>query len=606
MKEITKRHIKDLRAILDADLPWYEYQYCRYFNDSYMDLRGNYETMQRTLFNTGFVIQEREDLQDPANFNVIKSVIDAIVSKIYNQKVLPHFDPVNGYWETNRIANEIEQYFQLLYDNENINKKMSAVFKMSCIFGRGHIFVDEFNEIITPLCPHCVAFLNSETRYGKQKPQRCLIRYNNMPVENLTAYGIKKPSDVISVNFSWYIDVEEQTQVFFIDNEKVKELPYTHSCLPILTNYYNEPLFGMNTVSIVKELDGIQNQIDLLSSKLSAASELTPANQVFVLEGSSLQPKDISNLTGMRYALKMPPGTSTPPVVSITPPPYDTEWKNWLGFLIEKAYAQIGISELSATGKKQAGLNSGISMQTFEDIESDRFETQLTHYINSFVELAKLLIEILDDDKDILPQSINNSSLKWKDVKKQSNLLKIQYTAISKQSKDPVENIKTIMNMAQTGGIPVYKLARSMNNPDLIEATNSAAANYDAIQQVIARAIEKEEYDIPEFVNHDELGKEITTTEQKLYSSLSGDKQNDKLVEQSLQRIMLLEAQLLEIMEETGELEDVSSPEEEAENKNIEEAVPETSEESEQDNLANAPEDSEQDNLANENEVGGL
>ena len=71
MKEITKRHIKDLRAILDADLPWYEYQYCRYFNDSYMDLRGNYETMQRTLFNTGFVIQEREDLQDPANFNVI-------------------------------------------------------------------------------------------------------------------------------------------------------------------------------------------------------------------------------------------------------------------------------------------------------------------------------------------------------------------------------------------------------------------------------------------------------------------------------------------------------------------------------------------------------
>jgi hypothetical protein len=539
-------------------MEWYEYQICRYFNDTSMDLRGNYETMWR---NIGFDEPEYNDIAISAYFNVIKSVVDALVSKIYNQKVRAYFTPINGNWKTKRVVNDIQQYFDVLYDSQKINRKISNVFRMACVFGKGHLLVDDFNKQIVPLPPHCVSFLNSEIRYGTQTPKRCMIRYLNMPIENLKAYGISIPMNKVSVDFSWYIDVEEHKQIFFIDNSRVKELPYKPTVLPILTLYYNEPIFGSSTVSIVQELDGIQFQIDKLFSKLSSAAQLTPANQIFVLEGSSLEPKDISNKSGMKYALKMPPGTSTPPVISVTPPPYDAEWKEWLAVLIDKAYSQIGISELSAMGKKQAGLNSGVSLQTFEDIESDRFETQVTHYISAFIDLAKLLIEVLDDNDDILPQSVNNSSLKWKDVKQQSDLFKIQYSAATQMSKDPSENVKTIMNMAQTGQIPVHKLARSMNNPDLIEATKSAAAKDDAIQQTIAQAIENEVYDIPEFVPHDLLGAEITVIQEQLYSSLSGDKENDKLVEESLKRTMMLEAALLNIMQETGEI-NVDNPEE--------------------------------------------
>lgn len=605
MKQITQRHISDLNSILDANMEWYEYQICRYFNDTSMDLRGNYETMWR---NIGFDEPEYNDIAISAYFNVIKSVIDAIVSKIYNQKVRAYFTPINGNWKTKRVVNDIQQYFDVLYDSQQINRKISNVFRMACIFGKGHLLVDDFTKQIVPLSPHCVSFLNSEIRYGDQKPKRCMIRYLNMPVENLKYYGLPVPSNgTVSVNFSWYIDVEEHKQIFFINNSKAKELPYKPTILPILTLFYNEPVFGNNTVSIVQELDGIQFQIDKLFSKLSSAAQLTPANQIFVLEGSSLQPKDISNKSGMKYALKMPPGTSTPPVISVTPPPYDAEWKEWLAVLIDKAYSQIGISELSAMGKKQAGLNSGVSLQTFEDIESDRFETQVTHYISAFIDLAKLLIEVLDDNDDILPQSINNSSLKWKDVKKQSDLFKIQYSAATQMSKDPSENIRTIMTMAQTGQIPVYKLARSMNNPDLIEATKFAAAKDDAVQQTIAQAIENEIYDIPEFVPHDALGQEITVIQEELYSSLSGDDENDKGVEESLKRTMMLEASLLNVMQECGEI-NVDNPEEQLIEGNDEidttsvppptEAVPNTT------NDVTTEQPSEE--FANTDETGGL
>lgn len=548
MTQLEQIHINDLNSILDSQLDYYEYQLCRYFNDTSMDLRGNYEYMWR---NIGFDDPQDGNLAISAYFNVIKSVIDSLVSKLYNQKVRPYFTPVNGTWDTKRVVEDVQQYFDVAFDNLNVNRIINNTFRMACIFGKGFIFIDPITKAITALPPHCVSVLNSEIRYGN-KPKRCMIRYLNMPVEHLQAYGIKAPSGRKSIDFNWYIDIESHEQRFFIDRKEVKKLPYKPDELPLLPLYYNEPVFGNNTVSIVQELDGIQTQIDKMSAKTSAAAQLSPANQTFVLEGSTLTPKDLSDEAGVVYGIKMAPGQTTPPVVTVTPPIFDKQWQDWLAFLIDKAYAMIGISELSAMSKKQAGLNSGVSLQTFEDIESDRFETQVTHYIQAFVNLAKLMIKVLDDDADILPQSINNSSMKWGDVRKQVDLFKIQFTPATQLSKDPSENVKTIINMSQIGQIPVYKLARSMNNPDLIEATKGAAAVGDGIQQCIARAIEKEEYDIPEFVPYQQLAQEITVVENELYASLSDDKENDKLVETSLKRLMTLEGQLLETMQEVG------------------------------------------------------
>lgn len=604
MKALTQRHIEDLNTILDSQLDFYEYQLCRYYNDLSMDLRANYEYTYRNL---GFDEPEYDNLAPSAYFNVIKSVIDALVSKLYNQKVRPYFTPINGTWKTKRVVNDVQQYFDVLFDNQKINKKICDAFRMACIFGRGHILVNQWKMSITPLSPHCIALLNSEIRYGG-KAKRCMIRYLHMPVEELTDYGISIPKDNRkTVDFSWYIDTDEHKQIFFIDRNPVKTVAYKSTELPILTLYYNEPVFGNTTTSIVQEIDGIQFQIDKITAKTSAAAQLSPANQTFVLEGSSLTPKDLDNRAGVTYGIKMPVGVNTPPVVSVAPPIFDRQWQEWLSFLIDKAYAMIGISELSAMGKKQAGLNSGVSLQTFEDIESDRFETQVTHYINAFVDLSKLLIEVLDDNADILPQSINNSSLKWKDVKEQSDLFKVQYSAATQMSKDPSTNVQTIMQMAQTGQIPVYKVARAMNNPDMIEATKAAAAIGDGIEQCIARAIEKKEFDIPEFVPYEALLQEIKVVENQLYSSLSDDKENDKLVEESLKRVMLLEGQLMQVMnsiEATAEA-PTEAPVEDNINEEKMEAPPQ---ETTTDDLANASEiqPTEQENFANTDETGDI
>lgn len=538
---------KKLQTIIDTNIDRYQYNLARYLNDITVDLRSDWDVVFR---NYGFDIPQDNDLSRSAYINVIKSVIDSLVSKIYNQKVRPYFTPVNGTFETRRIVKDIQQYFDILYDNQNINRKICNAFRNACIFDKGYLLINPVTYALEPIPTHCVGLIRSEKKYGKTS--KLLLRYLNYPVDLLKPYGIKQKGNNKTVTtFDHFIDIIEHKQYLLINGTIVKTLPYEPEVLPILELHYTEPIFD-NTTSVVSELDGIQTQIDLISSKISAATQLSPANQIFVLEGSNLTPKDLNNKAGTTYGIKMPVGSNTPPVVTVTPPIFDPQWMNLIEFYIKKAYEIVGISELSSMSKKPSGLDSGTALQTMEDIESDRFETQVQNYINSFVELARKIIQVIPENEDILPQSINNSSLKWKDVKKQNDLFKLQYSAATQLSKDPSENTKMIMQLSQIGQIPMYRLSGLIDNPDLKKAYSGAEAVWEGIQQCIARAIEEEDYDIPDFVNYEQLAQEIAITQNELYSSLTGDKENDKQIEHALKCLMELEANLLQNMEEGG------------------------------------------------------
>lgn len=540
--------IIDLINILDAELDYKEYEMCRYYNDTSIDFRGAWEY---SWYNAGFNLPQREDLRKPAYLNVIKSVIDALVSKLYNQKVRPYFTPVNGTWQTKRVVKNIQQFFDILYDNQKINKKISNAFMLACINGKGNIFINPLTNKIEVLADHMVATLQSEER--ADVVSQAVVRYLNYPSDKLKDYGLEIDENLGKYcTLAHYFNIEDHIQQVYINGVKVKEFEYKYDRLPILTLYYNDPVFGNTTTSIVRELDGLQSQVDMVTAKIAAATQLSDASRTFVFEGSNLTPKDLGNKEGRVYGVKVPAGVSTPPVVSVQDPPFNPFWLTLLQYYTKEAYEIVGISELSAMSKKPAGLDSGVALQTLEDIESDRFERQVTHYVQAFVDLARLIIDIMPENVDILPVSINNSSMKWKDVKRQSDLFKVQYSAATSFSKDPSEKQKQIINYNQIGLIPTSKIARYMDMPDMEEAFAGASAVADGVSACISNAIENEDYSIPEFVEYQELAREITVTENQLYSSLSGDKKNDALISESLERLLNLEAALLEKMEEVG------------------------------------------------------
>ena len=528
-----------LQSIIDSNMGYYSYSLARYLNDVTVDLQY-FTEYNDSVFNYRYYNVQDPDLAQSPKVNVIKSVIDSLVSKLANQKVRPYFNPVNGLFSTRAIIKQAQQYFDIVFDKEHVQEKISKAYRNGCIFGIGYVFFNPFLKTIEVPGTWQVAVANTEAGYGK--PTKLLIEYKNFPVTLLDKYELKGKYSTEYVNFKLMFDIIEKKMYAFVNNVKAIEKPYKAEQIPVIPIYHTKPVFGTRTVSIVDELDGIQTNIDIINSKISAAAQLTPANVTYVETGSSLQPADISNKTGKVYSVKMGPGQNQLPVVNVSPAPFDPMWNQLLESYVKQAYEIIGISQMSAQSQKPAGLDSGVALQTLSDIESDRFMTQVESYVRAFVDLANLIIEVMDDDS-ILPKSVDTSEYSWEDVRKQKDLFKIQFSAMSILSKDPQTKLQQIMQLSQIGLITADKLATYLDSPDLEDVYKNAASIADAVESVIDKAINKEDYEIPDYVSYQSLLTSILGWENKLFAS------NDI---EAVKRLNKLKEKLLNIMNEDG------------------------------------------------------
>lgn len=535
--------INELDTIIETNLDRFEWLEMRYYNDTSINLRNYWEYKP---YVRPFSFKQDADLVDESQLNVIKSVIDAITSKLANQKVRPYFNTINGNYKAKQAVRKAQKFFDVMFDEQTINITVSDAFKGACKDGVGWIYVDPITYKVSYMPAWEIAVLNSEMAYGK--PTAMMIKQHRYPTTLLKDY--KGGRDYVCRII--YINAKDHVYEEYIDNKSFKSAKYEPDIIPIIPVYYNKPVMGLQTTSLVEELNGIQSQIDLISAKMAAAAQLTSANTTYVIEGSNLSPKDVSNKVGQVYGVKMPVGVNTPPVVSVAPAPFDPSWSTEIKRLTDAAYEMVGVSQLSAQSKKPSGVESGVALQTMQDVESDRFETQITHYVQIFVDLVRLYIEVVPADKEILA---DYGIMKWEEIKELSNKMTIQYSAATALSKEPSEKLKQLMQLSQTGLISPAKISLYLDTPDMEEAYKGAQAVYNGINKVIEDAIENEIYEIPEFINYKQLAQEIAITENELFASKTGDKKGDKEINEALEHIQKLENILLETMQQYGYVE---------------------------------------------------
>ena len=537
---MNSRLLSRLSSSIDSSVEKYNYYLARYLNDYTIDIRSTSDYEQWRPY--GFNAPQDSDLLKPAYTNIIKSCIDSLVSIISTNRVVPFFSTSGGTPKSKKIIKQGQRYIEKAFEALDIDAIMTEVKRDSCIFGTGWIFIDPFNFRIQRAAPWTVALVNNEVAYGQ--PSSCLVKFNNYPVSLLE----KKPIGYDEREFCQrcvFVDVNEGKVYEIVDGETIRTAKWNHEIVPLVWCQYTNSLFGIRTTSLVEDLDGIQGQIDIINQKLSAAAQLTPANTTYVIEGSNIKTSDINNRTGNVIGVKLPPGMSSLPVHNVSPSPFDPSWQSLLDYYVKMGYEITGISQLTAQSKKPAGLNSGIAIQTMEDIQNDRFEVQLRAYIRLYEDLTTTLLEMMPEDEYILPSTMESSSYKWSDLKKESNLFRIKYTMTPKISRDASTASQQIMQMSQVGLIDVTKLAEYIDNPDLVDAYDDAKAIIDGVNKVIENAIEEGTYAIPDFIEPQTLAKEIAIQQNQLYAALA-DNKSDKDVRQSLARLSTLEDIMLD------------------------------------------------------------
>ena len=431
---------------------------------------------QRGTFSTS------DDTTSAIQENVIASCIETLCSKIASQKVRPFFNTVNGTFKEMQIAKQAQIFFDMLYEENNVNEIITDAFRNACVFDKGIVKISD--DGITNRLPWNVFFDPREVTYNQityvaeklpKTPGRILE----------LKYGIKADRNLDYTVYEYYDVIEHIKAIYVQELNKVVTHEYTPNIIPYLEIHYTNPIKGDTSQSVVDQLYGIQTQIDELLAVMKDSIAVNPGMTLLVPRSSNIKTNMLSNRTGQIIQYDPIPGQTTSPVTYATNDIISPQFVQLLDKLKNDAYEIVGISQLSATSQKPAGLNSGIALNTMEDIESSRFETQLNSVVRLYVDVAKACLDIFPPDIDILPDDLNRANIKWKDIVEARNNMKIQFSAAESLSKDPSEKLKQLVALSQAGVIPQSHIATLMELPDLQSGYNLANNAFNSVYTFI-------------------------------------------------------------------------------------------------------------------------
>lgn len=530
---ITEQQIRDrvaeLKSLNENRLSKYYRNYNYYNNTPAGTLKNIKNPSIVGFYNLDESIEN--DTTISPSLNVIKSCIDTLASKISQSKVRPFFNCINGTFKDINVCKNAQQYFDQYFDIEEVNKKVSMAFRDACIFDHGVIYVDGETRSITKALPWQVFVRPAELTYNNIT--RAYYCQNEYPVSMLPEKYRKKvlennPQQEY-VTYGIYYDTIDQckavyiTELNFVDIEK-----YEGNRIPFIFLWFNNPIHGGSSVSVVDMLYGIQQEINVLMAKVKDASQLSPALTFFLPDDATIKSTQLNNRVGNIITYKATSDMSGSPITVATPSFIDNQYIQLIQELKEAAYEMVGISQLSAQSKKPTGLNSGVALQTMEDVESERFEEQLNQVIRCYVEIAKTCLRVFPKDETILPETPNRLDVKWRDIVEEEKKMQIQFSAADSLSKDPSTKMQQLQMLAQMGVIPFERIPQFMELPDLEGGYSLSNNSINAVLSVIRDCLEKDDFEIPSYVPLDMLMMEIINTQLSLRAA-SYDKNKDDI-----------------------------------------------------------------------------
>jgi len=451
-------------------------------------------------------------------FNIIKSCVDTLASKISQASVRPYFNALNGDYDTTRSCKALQHHFDFWLDEQHAYPKSVMCFRDSEIFDMGVMQVDAEHQGIDRVPPW--EYFIDPAEYMHRAVTRVMRWRKHFPLAALTSSIESTPLKRLLAEFpehrdeyAEYYDLYSGKKWEFYGREMVREpltLDYEQYGglyrRPFIEIFYTKPVKGFFSVSLADDLYPIQRQVDELVRRFDNATRNMPLAIGFVPKGSGLKATNISNAITVYDVLS---GGENGQVNFITPNPMSQEWLQLLNMYMDRAYELSGISKMSAQSKKPADVESGKAIETLEDVESDRFNVQLQQFTHFLVDISRVCIDVFPASKTILPPKIMRDDVTWGEARSQRDKYSIQFSAASALSKDPDRKMQQVQAMINGGFIDKQMASHFLQVPDLEGVFTIQSADYDASQKIIKDCIEGNETEYWETINFETLKSEI-------------------------------------------------------------------------------------------------
>lgn len=465
--------------------------------------------------------------EDRIRLNVCSALVDTVTSKlaIEQPRVVALLNSAD--FDVRSKAKDLQKFIDGVLESSGSYVEMLKAFRDAAIMGTGVVKVlDEWGNIKVERIPkHEINIDEEEAFYGcmSQLHQtktvsraKLLELYPNKAKEIKQASRVSSEriptsemSDLITIVMSWHLpsspEAKDGRYVLSVDTGDIIDEPYKSKDFPFVFIKWKEPIFGFWGTGIIEEIQSLQLEINRLLMSAQKAMRAASNPMIFVPAGSSMSKMHISNEIGAII-----PFVGSPPVVRVHQTVHP-EIFNQIENLYRKCFELIGVSQLSATGRKPEGVNAAVAMRELQDIESERFSTIQRTYNLGFVGIATkavalaraLYAEDEADTKLFIKDKKFLSTINWSSIDLEEDQFSLDLDTANKLPLTRAGRINTITEWYQAELISTDEWRSLINMPDIQEESELRDAPKEYIREVIYRILFFGDLMLPE--DHDDL-----------------------------------------------------------------------------------------------------
>jgi hypothetical protein len=492
----------------------------RIMNLKYARLYSNLELLG---FITGGTVRNNTDafINNRVTYNIVKSTIDTAKSKIAKNKPKIQFLTEDGDFGLQRKAQNLTKYIEGVFYDTDLYSKAQKTFTHSCVFGTGalKIFKKDGKICVESVFIEEIKVDDIEGAYGKPR-QIHQVKYISRDIllasypdhheailsataGDITRGSITYTADMIEVTESWHLrsgmNVGDGRHSISIEGATLFDEEYEKDYFPFVFLRWNDRLAGFFGQGLAEELIGIQIEINKILKNIQKAQHLLAVPRIAIDSSSKVSAATITNEIGAMFKY-----AGNPPTF-FTPTAMNGEVYNHLKWLIQSAYEVSGISQLSATSKKPAGLDAAVALREFQDIETERFMITAQNYEKVFMEATEIIIDMSRDiyvDDPNLKTKTNSSkfiqSIKWKDVCLDDDQFVMKMFPVSLLPSSPAGKLQKVQELLQAGFIDQQQALSLLDFPDLDNVQNLAMASLKLTEKQLYVITNDGKYSNPE------------------------------------------------------------------------------------------------------------
>ena len=464
--------------------------------------------------------------------NVVQSATNTLVSKICKNKVKPTFLTDGGDWGMQQQAKKLDRYVYGQFYKMKIYEETKKAFRDSCIFGDG--FIKHWHDSQGNI--HCkrvfkpsLIINQAEVMFG-QEPKTV---YEVRIVDKLTLKQkypeFSKEIDEASISdVPFFVDSFESNHQLAVVIEAFRAAHVTYDKegkevkhkgkhfigistatflyedfeqdkIPYIKLSYVPNAVGFYSKGVAEIITGHQIEINRMLRRISRSMNLMSSPNILIDYMSEIVDTHFNNEVGTIIKYK-----NTPPIYNF-PNGINPTVIEWFILVYQKAFEELGLSQLTAQSQKPAGLDSGKALREYNDIETERFAELAQSWEQFHLDIAdaiimhsKIIADAGGEPVVLSPDKFGAQKIDFRKIKLKHSEYIMQTYPTSMLPKTPAGRLSYVQEMLASGLVTPEEGLSLLEFPDITEITENKNAYIDDIRYTAYLIINDEQYNPPE------------------------------------------------------------------------------------------------------------